>query len=265
LTLNEIRESGQLELFVLNLLTEEERKTVIEAMETYPELRQDLVEIETALEVYAGAASLTPPPGVKEKVLAEIRSGDNPPTSLNKNRNGNGGSDGAGWRFVSLILGLALAGVLYFMLQGNQKVEQLTGEVVTVRDSCETINAALNARIDLLENLVHPGNQISHMDPTPAYAGTDLYFHHNPTLERNFIQVVNLPEITADQSYQLWSLKADTNPIPLTVFESDAVIDSLIEVAYEDGTATYAITIEPRGGVQSPTLENLISTVGVLN
>jgi anti-sigma-K factor RskA len=35
-------------------------------------------------------------------------------------------------------------------------------------------------------------------------------------------------------------------------------------VDFIDKTATYAITIEPKGGSKSPTLENLIGTMGVM-
>jgi len=39
--------------------------------------------------------------------------------------------------------------------------------------------------------------------------------------------------------------------------------DGLVEVQYVEGTDVYAITIEQAGGVDSPTMANLIGTVAV--
>ena len=44
---------------------------------------------------------------------------------------------------------------------------------------------------------------------------------------------------------------------------ADSLYGRLIEVDYVDGTEVYAITIEPEGGSESPTFENLIGTVSV--
>jgi hypothetical protein len=45
------------------------------------------------------------------------------------------------------------------------------------------------------------------------------------------------------------------------LFEAPA--GGLVEVQFVEGTEVYAITIEPDGGVDAPTMENLIGTVAV--
>ena len=112
-------------------------------------------------------------------------------------------------------------------------------------DSCANQSQQQFARIDLLEQLTQEGVEIVHMTGTDKYPQTNLYFYHNPETQRNFIQVQELPAITASQSYQLWSLKTDLAPIPLDVFQGT---DDLIEVRYEGDSQSYAITIEPFGG-----------------
>ena len=59
----------------------------------------------------------------------------------------------------------------------------------------------------------------------------------------------------------MWSIKANQAPAPLNIF--DIPEDGLVEVQFVEGTEVYAITIEPEGGRDTPTLENLIGTVGV--
>ena len=104
-------------------------------------------------------------------------------------------------------------------------------------------------------------NRILNMTPTSGYPETQLLFHINTVDRQNFIQVQNLPGIAANQAFQLWSLKPGVDPIPLTVFKQGD--DFIIPVDFEEGTGTYAITIEAEGGAQVPTLERLIGTVTV--
>ena len=96
---------------------------------------------------------------------------------------------------------------------------------------------------------------------TDNYSETKLILHYNPSDRRNYIQVSNLPTLEAGQAFQLWSLKDGVDPIPLTVFSKED--GDLIPVDFEEGTGTYAITIEKAGGVDSPTLTRLIGTAGV--
>ncbi|MBP6447197.1 MAG: anti-sigma factor [Saprospiraceae bacterium] len=75
------------------------------------------------------------------------------------------------------------------------------------------------------------------------------------------MQLVNLPNITKDQVFQLWALKDGANPMPLDIF---ADTNKLIPVAFIDNNTTYAITIEPKGGSQTPSLDKLIGTLSVI-
>ena len=90
------------------------------------------------------------------------------------------------------------------------------------------------------------------------YPTASLLIHNNNSSKKNYLQLSALPALSDNQSFQLWSLKADQDPIPLDVF--DGTGDRIIEVQHINGTETYAITIEPKGGSKIPTLENLIGT-----
>ena len=255
MNLKEIRESGLLELYVLGLLSEEEAGQVRSALGQYPELVKDINEIEKALEVYGKATAVTPPDSARSDVLSKIRSrGPSPDSS--------GG--GASWKLLSLVLSLVAIGIIVALIttiRGRADDQRTSNDLQIALDSCTAQNAALNAELTLLQNLIDPSNQALAITPTPTYPNTNLFFHHNSSTSRNFIQVINLPAITTSQSYQLWSLKPGVAPIPLDVFEDDR--GPVFEVSYEDDTETYAITIEPRGGQQSPTLDQLIGTVAI--
>ena len=254
MTLEEIRASGILEQYVLQLLSEEESQRVEAYMQEFPELTQDYLEIQHALQSFAQAKGIAPRKGLEEEIISSIKSDKIvPPKQKPDNSNP--------FRLLSILLGVALIGFLFYIMRIQNQLTGVQQQLIDLQASCDSISAINTARFALLENLRQPDNQPLRMTPTDNYPETQLVFHTNPGTQQNFIQIINLPQIGNNQSFQLWSLKEGENPIPLTVFTGQD--DPIVPVDFEDGTATYAITIEPAGGSQVPTLTQLIGTVGV--
>ncbi len=242
----------------MDQLSTAEKAEVEGYIRAFPDLKVDIAEIERSLELFAKSASLKAPAGLKDKILDQIK--NEGVSEKTKPHTPSSGSFGM-WRMVAALFGLGILLFGYLFWQKSSDAELLQQELTASRDSCEQSTQQLTDQLRLLQQLTYPDNKILPFTATPGFASTDLYLHHNSETKRNFIQVRNLPAIAANQSYQLWSLKPNQAPIPLDVFDLPAT--GLIEVRYVDGTETYAITIEPRGGKDSPTLENLIGTVGV--
>jgi hypothetical protein len=205
------------------------------------------------------SAAIPAPSGLKERIMNEIK---NDPSGATQGSSSAPKSSFGMWGAVAAIFGIGILLFSYLFWQKSNEVDQLEKELIAFRDSCEQTHQRLNEQLLILQQLTFPDNAILPFQATPTFASTDLYLHHNPITKRNFIQVRNLPQLTADQSFQLWSLKGNQAPAPMDVFDIPA--NGLIEVQYIDGTETYAITIEPRGGQASPTLANLIGTVSVV-
>lgn len=256
--LSTIRESGLLELYVLGECTETERRTVEEALEQFPELKDDLYEIGSALEVYARIHEIPPRAGGKETLL---------------NRAGERGADAKGpvkpaalaprprapWGFVAALGGLAVFAALYFITR--QEIVRIQDEYNYYQAQCDSLQQVADQQYAELNQLQDPNNRVLSIQSTGTFANTDLILIYNEVTQQNFVQIRAIPQITDQQSFQLWSLKPGQAPIPLTVFQGDEGL--FIPVDFEDNTQTYAITIEPRGGSQAPTLANLIGTVAV--
>jgi len=256
--IKQLRASGLLELYVIGQCSDEEKSVVEQGLIDFPELKNDLYQIGGALEVFAKTRRITPSDGLKESILKEARKSGRSKSSQ-KDGDGSGGSNGLSW--IAGLLGLATLalGYLYYSaIQDRAGIQQDYDKSVAV---CDSIQRAADLQYALVNQLQDADNQMLVMTATEKYADTDLFILYNSENGQNFLQINNLPPITDQQSYQLWSLKPDQAPIPLTVFQGDE--GGLIPIAYEDGTATYAITIEARGGVESPTLEDLIGTVNV--
>lgn len=254
MTTEEIRASGLLELYVLGQLSAEEERTVRGYLEAHPELKQDLFTIGRALEGYAHVSAVKPSPEVRQRILDEI--GGQSGGARGSTRSG----PSRWWPFLAVISVLAVLGLLYLLSEKNTALQEAEIQMQAVIDSCSRESQQYVAQLELYQHLTDEGTEIVHMGGTEKYPQTDLYLYHNTQTQRNIIQVKELPALAQDQSFQLWSLKPNTDPIPLDVFQG---VDTLLEVRYEDASQSYAITIEPLGGRQSPTLENLIGIVNV--
>lgn len=252
--ITEIRESGLLELYVIGGATTDEIKIVEQALIDYPQLKEDLYEIGGALEVYAKVHQVEPSEGVKEKILKQVSS-SRPITDKSSIVSVGIPS------WITYVLA-ALAGLMFLLyFSTNSKHISLQTEFEKLQIDCDSIQQASEAQYAVLEQLQSPNNEILAFSATEKFEQTELSLIYNAADKQNFIQVKNIPSISNQESYQLWSLKPGVDPIPLTVFQGDEGL--FIPVSFEDGTATYAITIENLGGAQSPNLDNLIGTVNV--
>ena len=72
MTKEEFISSGLLELYAMGISSPEETQTVKQHLQQFPELKEELKEIEISLENYALSNSTTPAPSVKEKLFNQL-------------------------------------------------------------------------------------------------------------------------------------------------------------------------------------------------
>jgi anti-sigma-K factor RskA len=269
-TLQEIRVSGLLELYAIGALSEDEKIIVEETIEEYPQLKEDLIEISLTLESYARIHKIDPPEGIKNNILEEAAQHSGPiipakhrktATQTNKSHNKSDNS------FLEKIPVWPIAASLFFLstlglwYQSWSKNNKHSAELVAFEEkiqACEDQKLGVENQLMVLNAITSSDNQIVAIAATKNYPTASLLIHNNNSSKKNYLQLSALPALSDNQSFQLWSLKADQDPIPLDVF--DGTGDRIIEVQHINGTETYAITIEPKGGSKIPTLENLIGT-----
>jgi anti-sigma-K factor RskA len=263
MTIYEIRESGLLELYVLGTLSGGELAQVEAALIQFPELKADINNIERTLQTYATANTISPSPQLKNRILEEARK-----TTSNNNNTTTGNpptTGGGGFNFLKgllALLSMLCVFLAYNWFNSNQEKQQLENRNQRDMEVCDSIRDASTKQYALYQDVTNPNNKIIANAPIPKYAETEIYFYHNPVDKKNYLQLSSLPPIDNNtQSYQLWSIKGTDPPRPLDVFQSDG--DKVIPVQHIDGTQVYAITIERKGGVQSPTLDDLIGTFAI--
>ncbi len=251
--------SGILELYVLGQLSPEETREVEAMQDKHLEIKREIYEISLSLEKYGQLTGIKAPMSVGTKLFENLPKKS--PTNQGVPKENTVGNGNMSWNLLTSLF--ALIGVLgftlyYLQIAENKAASQQYQSSIRV---CDSITNQQQQQFALLNQINDPNNKIIDMTPTAGYAGISVYLHHNTASKKNFLQLVNLPEITTDQAFQLWSLKDGAAPMPLNVFADK---NTIIPVDYIDETATYAITIEPKGGSQTPSLDKLIGTMGVI-
>ena len=264
MTIKQIKESGLLELYVLGELNQSDIRIVEKALGDFPSLKQDISEIETTLQLFANAHAIDAPTQVLGNILNEISSSATDSNNIGSKPNGlNTEVEKVSmWtKFQPLASLLGLIGLCIALYMSSNKLEDQKAKHQEEIVKCEEEKKQQSIQLSILQSLNAQGNQVIFADATEKYPDTKLHFNHNPDAKKNYIQVENLPELADNQSYQLWSLKGDDAPIPLDVFEDDG--GNFIEVSFISDTDAYAITIEPKGGQDSPTMENLVAVIKI--
>ena len=260
--------SGVLELYVLDRLSPDERRQVESYAEQYPEIRQEIEEIELALEKYAVLnGQLTPPPPTAlSAVLAALPATtprpataprkDPPPTSAvsvpPKRPN---------WPLwlLALALGMALFGLYYFYQQAQSRdasIGELQQRFTTLEQDCERIrdnNQQNRQQLALLSDADTRSIVLAGSDNAPDSRAVVFY---NQQAGEVLFSASNLPAPPTGRQYQLWAIDAN-GPQDLGVLDEELTSDTLLDVRFVADAAAFAITLQDAGGSPTPDLSQL--------
>lgn len=246
----EYLDSGILELYVYGTLTDAEREEVRQAIQKYPELRQEVEQIEEAmLQLSAAVAPRDPvmPLPLKKKISHKPKRTYRNYTAI------------AGWAAsILLLIGL------FMMYNANRELNerltnlelqqsQLETQIVEARESAEKTRELLEAlRSRNIEKVPLQGQNFA----PGAYA--TAYWNKDRAV--TYIDAQDLPAPPPGMVYQVWSLKLDPlTPSSIGLLEDFEENSSRIfAVANTYDSEAFGITLEPAGGSESPTLERLM-------
>ncbi len=261
----EIIESGKLELYVAGVLCGKERDQVAAMVNTDPMLKREVQKIEEAMLATLNEGKYEPRAAVKDKVMAGIRSETNNPV---RKLTPSAVTEGTGkvvpmnrintWlaaASVFLLFGLGFA--IYFMNEelGKQENEiaslnEKYNSQVAANDSTATVFSKFSEQLALINHQNTKKIILSGVANTPD-AKAIVYW--NTQSGRIIINPSALPAPPSDKQYQLWAL-LDGKPIDAGVFDITKDSINLHEVKNIGNAQAFAVTLEQKGGVASPTL-----------
>ncbi|MEM6685052.1 MAG: anti-sigma factor [Bacteroidota bacterium] len=259
--------SGILELYVAGALSEKENEEVHAMMQQYPEVKAEVLSIEAAV-VAMTAATATKDSApvlntIKEKLQLSDHTAEETPVIPLKNKRS--ALRYAGWAAI-FIMGVSLILSVLRTSKLQSEIETVKSERDTLKEQIYKANNDLTAANELLSILRTKdiitvplgGQQIS----PDSYA--KVYW--DKKANNVYLDVQGLPDPPAGKVYQVWSLTLDPlTPTSLGVIEDfTADADKIFDLANTNESEAFGITLEPEGGSESPTLEQLY-TLGVVN
>ncbi|WP_188370744.1 anti-sigma factor [Muriicola marianensis] len=249
-------ESGILELYVAGQLSEEQNLEVARYAQEYPEIKAEIIEIEKAILALSREAA----PGFKpsfDKISQSLSEGDD------NNVRSIGGSrilrrEYLGWA-ASFLLAI---GTTYLYFQNRELSDRVKGaeteilmmeeQIAEAENSLENSERLLNTIRDKNVVVVALGGQtVSPESYAKAY--------WNKEESQLFIDAKGLPEPPEGMTYQVWSLKLDPlSPTSVGLLEDFANDDNgIFALSNPNDSQAFGITLEPEGGSEFPTLEQL--------
>jgi anti-sigma-K factor RskA len=245
--------SDILERYVLGDVSVQESKEVECLSHIYPEIKTALTELQTTLEHYADAHAVPPPAALRDKIMAELDSLDaakmpKPAPLLAPKTD----TSSMLTRIFALIIVLLLGGIYY--LYGSQ--EQLKNQVAEFTKNMQDAKQKSEDLTRQMLILKNPDYQKIALKGTPKSPDIQVILFWNATTKNVVILPNSLPLASADQQYQLWAIK-DGQPIDAGVLPQQFAYSDLIAMKNIDNAQAFAITLEKKGGVASPTLTEM--------
>jgi len=112
----------------------------------------------------------------------------------------------------------------------------------------------------VLDVFSDPDNRFIKLKGTPFSPSSKLLITWNPEKKQLWInkKASDLPVNDKDHQYQLWAIRK-LKPISLGVFDvrkTDSIIERMASI---DRAVAFAVTLEPRGGSEKPTLKQMMA------
>jgi len=251
--------SGILEQYAFDLLSPAERSEVEANLQQYPELVEELRQIEYALEKYLSLYQDKPSPDFQQRLNDSLENVvpdplPTPPPGTPPTRGG------TNWWLTGLVV-VALAAAAWLFFDNQQKdrsYQQLATEYQNLQLDCDETTETNRGLLSLLQTIRQSGNSLIQMRGTDKDTTAFASIIYNAETKKSYLDIINLAEPAADKQYQLWAI-VDGTPVDMGVF--DVNIDTsktLQEVPFIENVQAFAVTLEPRGGSVSPTLEEMV-------
>lgn len=252
--INEIIESGLLELYVLDLTSADETKQVEAWRAQHPQVNDEIAKIEETVAEYMKQFDKAPPAELKDKILVQLGiDKDNIPHRANMKVTWMRYSMVAS---VALLIGSVIMNLFFYnkWQTSEQQVATLEGEKQSILAEADLQKAKLQQQASDLSVLKSPSLKVVSLNSVnKGDEKVTVYWDTEENIV--FVNVNNLPELPNDKQYQLWALD-NGQPIDAGVMELG--IENLQKLKNINNAQAFAITIEKRGGAVSPTLEQMV-------
>lgn len=259
-TVHNFLKSGLLDKYIIGATTDLESKQVEDHITKYPEIEEEFNLLQEQLELAARSNAVKPPEKILTSILRELD--DKPVINLHAPKK----RSKSWYSAAASIVALVFAGSSYMLYNQNQKLvdenNTIAEEIFDLRSDINENNSKLDIVIRQFNRLNNPetekyvlrGNERAKDLKTVAYI--------NPIDKSSLIDVVSLPKLSDEQTYQMWANLQDRK---INLGTLDASNGKLKSVPYIEDALSLSITIEQKNGSKTATSENSVAEIPIKN
>ena len=254
--------SGILELYIAGILSDKENLEIANYAKEYPEIQKEIEAIEASILELSRKAS----PGynysfksLMNRINKEVKL-----VSINDKR----GTPLLS--YIGLAASVLLAVGLFWMYQQNQdlksEIELVEKQNVDLEQQIADTDSSLEQTQDLLNSLRDKNISVTTLGGQDISPTSYAKAYWNKENKKVFIDAKGLPEPPDGFVYQVWSLKlSPLTPTSMGLLEDFATDENKVfALNNPNDSEAFGITLEPAGGSEAPTLEQLY-TLGVVS
>lgn len=249
-------QTGLLEQYVLGLTDEEESEKVEAYADAYPEIKQEIQTMRSALDQYAQQYAVMPPKELKKRVMKSL---DGEAKRDGTSRSGGSSSFSRLFSGVAIVL-LGILGVLAASFYKGKTAAQeqyhsLEAEFQRFKEDCASEKARLRQTQQVYAFINAPETLAVPLAGTAIEPEARAVAYYNSSSQEVYINTSSLPAPPDGKTYQLWA-DVEGEMINMGVLEQQPEPQ---RVQYVDHAESLNITIEPEGGSEEPTVELLLA------
>ena len=261
-------DSGDLELFVLGALPEDQMRKITQLADAHPSLQAEIEYIESALIMTAESAVSGPPSdNILTRALAQMDEDDSGSAPVLPLHSGVQSSSSPRRRsfepvwawaaaIVLLIVSVVLNVYFYNDLSGTEQellaLRQENQEIAQNFRQTSNEYDYLKEQVAILES---PATRRIDLEGVPGNDNSRVTIFWEPEKAEVLLAGAQLPEPPTGLQYQLWAI-IDGTPVDAGLLEGLASWQKMKSIS--GAAAAFAITLEPEGGSASPTLDQMV-------
>lgn len=248
--------SGQIETYALNQLAPEEMAGVECMLASNTDLKRELGEIEKIVGIYHSVAQpIAPPAHLKQRVLDAINGSDAKVIPITRKKD-----DSTFYAWLAAASVALLLTSMYFnyniykqLIDVRVELADLNYDKSVIANNYNTLQVKYEGMQHDIAMLKIPGNRMVEVGGNPEVApNAKAMVYFNAKTKEVYAEVVNLPPAPEGMEYQLWAI-ADGKPIDGGMMGNGQDTLSIHKMKNIEKADVFAISLEPKGGVASPT------------
>lgn len=257
-------QSGTLDLYSAGLLSIEEMRDVELNACMYPEIKTELLTIQSSFENYAQKYSMAPPTWMRERILNAIEENF-------ESQSATSSSNVIAMKPVAKnnsMLWLAAASVALLVVVGgialkfSSQITEYQNQVAQLQNDLKGNKESLNINEQQLAFLSDVNTVHVAMKGTAKSPESLAMIYWNKNTKVVYLDVKNLPAAPTGKEYQLWFIDSSNKPVSAGMFDSKT---GMLQMTNATDALAFAVTLEPMGGSVNPTMDEMYVIGNVVN